>query len=99
MNYIDFYFNKDNKFVATITEGKSHRTVSNYKNLKKLLKICSKYGYDIDEECYIEDDVNVIINEYERWYNSRSKYDIQVVGNIKPNMKVNRKNNSIKKKF
>lgn len=99
MNYIDFYFNKDNKFVATITEGKSHRTVSNYKNLKKLLKICSKYGYDIDEECYIEDDVNVIINEYERWYNSRSKYDIQVVGNIKPNMKVNRKNNSIKKKL
>ena len=99
MNYIDFYFNKDNKFVATITEGKSHRTISDYKNLKKLIKICNKYGYDIDEECYIEDDVNVIINEYERWYNSKAKYDIQVVGDIKPNMKVNRKNHSIKKKL
>ncbi|MBQ2640261.1 MAG: lytic transglycosylase domain-containing protein [Bacilli bacterium] len=99
MHYIDFYYNKDNKLVAKINNNNKYKKVTGYRNLKKLIKICKKYGYDVDNEGIIEKYSYNIINDYEQWYNSKKKYDLEVTGNIKPNMKLNRKNIALRKRL
>lgn len=89
-NYIRFYTEEDKPIVRIRKNGKS-RIIKNQKNIRKLIDICSKYGYKIDDECIIKDNVLLISHDYEKYLEQKKKKKLQVVGDIKPNMKVSKK--------
>ena len=92
-NYIKFYI-EDNTPKAKIFKNGQSITIKNQKRLMKLIDICSKYGYKINNECIIKNNVLLIAHDYEKYIEEKKekKKSINVVGDIKPNMKVSRKN-------
>lgn len=90
-NYIRFFIDED-KLMAKIHKNGTSRLVRNKRNINKLIEICSKHGYKINDECFISRDVLLIAHDYERYLEEKKKNNLQVTGNIKPNMKVSRKN-------
>lgn len=88
-NYIRFYTVDDAPRAKICKNGQSI-TIKNLKRIKKLIDICSKYGIKINDECTITDNVLLISHDYEK-YREKQKSKIQVTGDIKPNMKVSRK--------
>lgn len=89
-NYIKFYIEENRPIVKIRKNGKS-RIIQNRKNIKKLLDICSKYGNEINDECIITDNVLLISHEFEEYLKLKKRNNIQVVGEIKPNMKLQKK--------
>ena len=90
-NYIRFFIDED-KLMAKIHKNGTSRLVRNKRNINKLIEICSKHGYKINDECFISRDVLLIAHDYEKYLEEKKKNNLQVTGNIKPNMKVSRKN-------
>ena len=92
MNVIEFYY-EDGKMIAKIHSKGKTRVVKNRDNLNKLLEITRKYGYKINKECYIEEDVPEIVLEYLTYLldKQRKKNKLTVFGNITDNMKINKK--------
>ena len=88
-NYIEFFIDNDERPTVTIHKNGRSRTIKNRNNIRKLLSICEKYGYEITEECIIKDRVLSIAHDYEEYINKKNS--LKVVGEIKPNMKVSRK--------
>ena len=91
MNYIEFFI-KEDKPVARIHKNGKALTITNKKRIRKLIEICKKHGIEINEECTITDNVLLIAHEYEEYRIKEKRNNIQVVGEIKPNMKVSRNN-------
>ena len=95
-NYIKFYIEENRPIVKIRKNGKS-RIIQNKNNISKLLDICSKYGYKIDDECIITDNVLLISHDYEDYIQKKKRSKIQIVGEIKPNMKLQKKDITLKK--
>lgn len=91
MNYIKFYIEEE-KPVAKICKNGKILTIRRKKNINELLNICSKYNHKITKECTLKEDVLLIAHDYEEYKKKEKRQNIQVVGEIKPNMKVKRKN-------
>lgn len=68
-NYIEFYFDDNDKFTANIYDKNVKRVVSNKKNLLKLMQIAQKNGYHIDCEGSIrrKEDARKITQAYNRY--------------------------------
>ena len=99
--YIDFYFNQENQFIAEIhIKGKRIR-VHNKENLKKLIEICREFGYKINDEGYIDQDVTKIVEKYAayRERKDRKKKALHIMNDIKTDMKVVRDNKSLRNKL
>ena len=92
-NYIEFYYNDENKLIAEIHKQGKVRIIRNEKNLNKLIKIAEKYGYKIDEECFIDSRVFSISREYEEYAKKKSR--LNILGNITSNMKLSKKNKTL----
>lgn len=88
--YIKFYIDEDDKPAVRICKNGQIKKIKNMSNIRELIKICKKYGHIINEECVIKDDVLLITHDYEEYKSNKKK--LQVVGEIKPEMKVSRKN-------
>ena len=95
-NNIRFFIDED-KLIAKIHKNGKSRLVRNKKNVRKLIEICNKHGYKINDECTISRDVLLISYEFEKYLEEKKKNNLQVVGEVKPTMKVSRKNQLIGK--
>ena len=94
-NYIEFYFNEDDKFVADIHKQGKLRRVRKEKSMLKLLNISAKYGHHVRGEGYIKEDVMQITKEFDRYMNRKAA--LHVIGKIASKMKISRKNVTLKK--
>jgi len=90
MNYIKFYI-EDDKPVVKIHKNDKSTIIRKRKNIKKILEICSKYHHEINDECTLTEDILLIAHDYEEYRKKENRNNIKVVGEIKPNMKVKRK--------
>ena len=100
-NYIEFYYNDEGNFTAEIHKQGKYRVVSNPYNVEKLIKICEKNGYKINQEGYIDRRISKISHEYEKYAERRKRIvkNLRVIGNILTNMKLNKKENALGKKL
>ena len=99
--YIYFYFDNNNHFIAEIHINGKVKKVTSEKNLKLLLKICERYNYIVDREGFINTDVKLIANDYEKVKNRnknryRNKHNLKLYNNINGNMKINRRKSKTK---
>ena len=94
-NYIKFFYDEDNNLVANIHKDGKYRKVRGKRNVDKLIKICSKYGYKINRSGKLEEDTIDISIEYEEYL--KRKKNLKVIGSIDENMKLSKKDNSKKK--
>ncbi len=94
-NYIEFYFDENDKFVADIHKQGKLRRVRKEKSMLKLLNISNKYGHHVRGEGYIKDDVMQITKEFDRYMNRKAA--LHVIGKIAQKMKISRKNVTLKK--
>ena len=91
-NCIKFFKDVDQKPTVRIYKHGEIHTIKNKDSISELLKVCKKYGYNITNECTINDYALPIIIEFEKIHNEKKVvHNINIVGNIKDNMKVNRK--------
>ncbi len=97
--YIEFLYDENNNYIALIHKNGKIRRIRNENNIKNLIKICKKKGYDIDgREGIVKEESNNIIKEYEQYYEKRIKR-LNILGNITQNMKLSRKNITIGKRI
>ncbi len=89
-NYIEFFYDNEDRFIAQIHKNGRVRTITNRKNLEKLIEICYQNGYDVQGEGYIDSRVLTIARQYEEYINTR-KSKLKVFGNITNNMKMKMK--------
>ena len=71
-NYIELYHN-DNILTAKIHKNGKVRTLRNPNNIKKLLSICHKHNKMFNGNKLLNDNVDPIINEFDKYYDSISK--------------------------
>ena len=97
-NYIKFYI-EDNKPVVRIHKNGTSRKFKNRKNIQKLMEICMKYGVDFNKDLNITitDNVLVISHEFEEYLKIKKRNKIQVVGEIKDDMEISKKDMTIGK--
>lgn len=95
-NYIEFYFDNENRFVAEIHKQGKVRVIKNDMNLHQLIAIAKKYGCEVNGECRIYSRVFAISHEYEEYY-KRKRIIINILGKITPNMKLSKKDKTIGK--
>lgn len=89
-NYINYYFDEENKFTAKIHNNGKYRIVKNETNLLKLLEISQKYGYKINREGIIKKKAKQITKEYDKY--QKRKKRLKILGHIAENMVLSRKN-------
>ena len=94
-NYIEFYFDENDKFVADIHKQGKMRKVRKEKSMLKLLNISYKYGHHVRGEGFIKEDVMQITKEFDRYMNRKAA--LHVIGKIAEKMKISRKNVTLKK--
>lgn len=97
--YIYFYFDNNNHFIAEIHINGKVKKVTSEKNLKLLLKICERYNYIVDREGFINTDVKLIANDYEKVKNrnrNRNKHKLKLYNNVNGNMRINRRKSKTK---
>ena len=94
-NYIEFFFDDEDKLIAEIHKQGKVRIIRNEKNINKLISIAEKHGYEIDGECLIDTRVFTISREYEEYAKKKSR--LNILGSITPNMKLSRKNKALGK--
>ena len=95
-NYIKFYFNEEDTFVAEIHKQGKVRLIKSPNNVEKLMDICEKYGYRIAEETLLNHRVFTISREYENYVERRRLIRrLNIVGNILTNMKLKRKDKGL----
>ena len=72
--YIEFLYDENNNYIALIHKNGKIRRIRNENNIKNLIKICKKKGYDIDgREGIVKEESNNIIKEYEQYYEKKIK--------------------------
>ncbi|MBQ8132666.1 MAG: hypothetical protein IJ193_09260, partial [Bacilli bacterium] len=94
-NYIEFYFDENEKFVADIHKQGKYRKVRKEKNMLKLLNIAAKHGHEVRGEGYIKSDVMAITKEFDRYMFRKNA--LRVIGKVVNKMKVSRKNVTVGK--
>lgn len=99
--YIYFYFDNNNHFIAEIHINGKVKKVTSDKNLKLLLKICARYNYIVDREGFINTDVKLIANDYEKVKNrnknrNKNKHNLNLYNIINGNMRINRRKSNKK---
>ena len=107
-DYIEFYFDDNDKFTANIYDKNVKRVVRNEKNLLKLMQIAQKNGYKIDCEGSIRrrDDARKITQAYNRYIVRKNATRLMknatinsfhLIGKVLKNMKVSKKNPTLGK--
>ena len=91
-NYIKFYIDEDERPTVKIHKNGKSVVVKRRSNISEILKICKKYGYEIKDDCVITDNVLLIAHDYEEFKRIENRKKIEVYEDVKPNMKVSRKN-------
>lgn len=94
-NYIEFYFDENDKFVADIHKQGKYRKVRKEKSMIKLLNIAEKHGHKVGGEGFIKEDVMAIAKEFDHYM--AKKNALRVIGKIASKMKLSRKNVTIGK--
>lgn len=94
-NYINFYFNEDDKFQAEIHSNGKVRIVKNEKNLLKLLEISKDYGYKVNKEGTIRKKASNISKQYDKYIKRKKR--LQILGKITEKMFLSKKNPTIGK--
>ena len=91
-NYIKFYIDEDERPTVKIRKNGKSTTIKRKSSISEILKICKKYGYEITDECILTDNVLLIAHDYEEYKRIEKRKKIEVYEDVKPNMKVSRKN-------
>jgi len=97
-DYIDFYYDDEDNFVARICKNGKYKNVRNPRNVDKLISIAEKYNYNINHEGKLTKRATAIIAEYDR-YMARKKRRIKIYNQISSNMKISRKDPTINKRL
>ncbi|MBQ6323843.1 MAG: transglycosylase SLT domain-containing protein [Bacilli bacterium] len=101
-NYIDFYYDENDNFIADIFSNGKLKRVRNPKNIDKLISIAEKYNYVIEDEGRITKRVTPIINEFGKYMlEKKRKRDrkINIYNTITSSMKLSRKDPTLGKKI
>lgn len=101
-NYIDFYYDENDNFIADIFSNGRLKRVRNPKNIDKLISIAEKYNYIIEHEGRITKRVAPIINEFGKYMLDKKRKrerKIKIYNSITNAMKLTRKDPTIGKRI
>ena len=89
--YIEF-LKEDNDFIAKIHKDRKVMKLKNPNTIKKLIEICHKNKISINQDKITGDNIDSIINEFERYLEKKKnqRRRLQVLGQITTNMKTSK---------